>query len=126
MSLTFSTRSACEHQLDANQTELSCLAAALGATATHRARYPGWDYAPVSPVREVWIRESQRLLGVTPSVEVIHAGLECGILCGKRPGLDMISVGPDMRDIHTPREQLSVASTARTYALLEAVVTALS
>ena len=126
VSLTFSTRSACEHQLDANQTELSCLAAALGATATHRARYPGWDYAPVSPVREVWIRESQRLLGVTPSVEVIHAGLECGILCGKRPGLDMISVGPDMRDIHTPREQLSVASTARTYALLEAVVTALS
>lgn len=64
--------------------------------------------------------------GVTPTVEVIHAGLECGILCGKRPGMDMISVGPDMRDIHTPREMLSVDSTRRTYELVCATLAALT
>ena len=124
---SFSSRSASNHQLDATQRELETLASAFpGVTAAHHARYPGWDYAPVSPLREVWVRESERLFGVTPTVEVIHAGLECGILCDKRPGLDIISVGPDMRDIHTPREQLSIPSTARTYALVCAVLQALS
>ena len=98
----------------------------MGGAASHHARYPGWDYAPVSRLREVWTRESRRLFGVTPTVEVIHAGLECGILCGKRPGMDMISVGPDMRDIHTPREMLSVDSTRRTYELVCATLAALT
>lgn len=119
VTFSFSSRSASNHQLDATQAELETLASCFpGVTAAHRSRYPGWDYAPVSPLRDLWIRESQSLLGVTPTVEVIHAGLECGILCDKRPGLDIISVGPDMRDIHTPREMLSIPSTARTYALV--------
>ena len=124
--LSFSSRSASEHQLDRTQRELERLAALVGGAASHHARYPGWDYAPVSRLREVWTRESQRLFGVTPTVEVIHAGLECGILCGKRPGMDMISVGPDMRDIHTPREMLSVDSTRRTYELVCATLAALT
>ena len=124
--LSFSSRSASEHQLDRTQRELERLAALVGGVASHHARYPGWDYAPVSRLREVWTRESQRLFGVTPTVEVIHAGLECGILCGKRPGMDMISVGPDMRDIHTPREMLSVDSTRRTYELVCATLAALT
>lgn len=126
VTLTCSSRSASRHQLDATQQELEALAASFGASVSHRARYPGWDYAPTSPLREVWIHESQRLFQVTPTVEVIHAGLECGILCDKRPGLDIISVGPDMKDIHTPREKLSVASTERTWRLLCAVLTALA
>ena len=124
--LSFSSRSASEHQLDRTQRELERLAALVGGAASHHARYPGWDYAPVSRLREVWTRESQRLFGVTPTVEVIHAGLECGILCGKRPGMDMISVGPDMRDIHTPREMLSVDSTRRTFELVCATLAALT
>lgn len=124
--LSFSSRSASEHQLDRTQRELERLAALVGGAVSHHARYPGWDYAPVSRLREVWTRESQRLFGVTPTVEVIHAGLECGILCGKRPGMDMISVGPDMRDIHTPREMLSVDSTRRTYELVCATLAALT
>ena len=65
-----------------------------------------------------------------PRIEVIHAGLECGILCDKMTAMgqsvDIISVGPDMRDIHTPRERLSIPSVARVYALLTHVVTCLS
>lgn len=127
--LSFSTRSASNNHLDDSERELTELAAVCtgnGANATHRARYPGWDYAPVSPLRELWTAVSERMYGVTPRVEVIHAGLECGILCDKLGEMDVISVGPDMRDIHTPRERLSIPSVARTYALVCAVISELT
>jgi dipeptidase D len=118
---SMSTRSASNSHLDDSQRELEALAMICtgdGANATHRARYPGWDYAPVSPLRDLWTKVSERMYGVTPKVEVIHAGLECGILCDKLGDMDIISVGPDMRDIHTPREMLSIPSTERTYRLV--------
>ncbi|MBQ9779937.1 MAG: beta-Ala-His dipeptidase [Clostridia bacterium] len=122
---SFSTRSACESHLDDAERELTRLAmicTGLSDNATHRARYPGWDYAPVSPIRDLWCQTAQELLGKTPQVEAIHAGLECGILCSKMPGMDIISVGPDMWDIHTPRERLSINSTARLYTTLLCVI----
>lgn len=115
---SMSTRSASNNHLDDSERELYTLAIALGGEATHRARYPGWDYAPVSPLRDLWTRVSERMYGVTPRIEVIHAGLECGILCDKLGEMDIISVGPDMRDIHTPREMLSIPSVERTYRLV--------
>ena len=118
---SFSTRSASNNHLDDSEAEMCALAAAVtgdGNNATHRARYPGWDYAPASSLRELWTAVSERMYGVTPRVEVIHAGLECGILCDKLGDMDIISVGPDMRDIHTPREMLSIPSTERTYRLV--------
>ncbi len=135
--LAFSTRSASSSQLDASERELedlSCVLSTLAeapVTAAHRARYPGWDYAPHSPLRDCWIATSERLLGVTPRIEVIHAGLECGILSDKLTAAlgvtpDIVSVGPDMRDIHTPREILSIPSVERTYRLLSAVLESLA
>ena len=118
---SMSTRSASNSHLDDSERELATLAMICtgdSANATHRARYPGWDYAPVSPLRDLWTKVSERMYGVTPRVEVIHAGLECGILCDKLGEMDIISVGPDMRDIHTPREMLSIPSVERTYGLL--------
>ncbi len=128
--LSFSTRSACEAHLDSAERELSLLGATCSsgvrpAKVSHRARYPGWDYAPLSPIRDLWLSASREMYGVTPRVEAIHAGLECGILLSKMPGMDIISVGPDMWDIHTPRERLGIASTARLYALLCRVITRL-
>ena len=115
---SMSTRSASNNHLDDSERELSVLAAVLGGEATHRARYPGWDYAPVSPLRDLWTRVSEETYGITPRIEVIHAGLECGILCDKLGEMDIISVGPDMKDIHTPREMLSIPSVERTYRLV--------
>ena len=115
---SMSTRSASNSHLDDSERELSALAAVLGGEAAHRARYPGWDYAPVSPLRDLWTRVSEQTYGITPRIEVIHAGLECGILCDKLGEMDIISVGPDMKDIHTPREMLSIPSAARTYRLV--------
>ncbi len=123
---SFSTRSACESHLDDAERELSQLAmicTGLGNNAYHRGRYPGWDYAPVSPIRDLWCRTAAKVLGKGPHVEAIHAGLECGILCSKMPGMDIISVGPDMWDIHTPRERLGIDSTARVYDILCNVIT---
>ena len=56
------------------------------------------------------------------TVETIHAGLECGILSAKKPGLQCISIGPDLFDVHTPRERLSVPSAARTWDYLTALL----
>ena len=123
---SMSTRSASNNHLDDSERELETLARALGGEATHRARYPGWDYAPVSPLRDLWTATSEKLYGVTPRVEVIHAGLECGILCDKLGDMDIISVGPNMRDIHTPREMLSAPSAERTYRLVRETLRALA
>ena len=60
--------------------------------------------------------------GKEPVVETIHAGLECGLLAQKLPGLDAVSIGPDMRDIHSPRERLSIPSVRRTWEYLLAVL----
>ena len=116
-----STRSASANHLNDAEYELDELAYGIlgqDAKVSHRARYPGWDYAPVSPLRNLWSSVNERLYGITPRVEVIHAGLECGILCDKLGEMDIISVGPDMKDIHTPREMLSIPSVERTYRLV--------
>ena len=127
---SFSTRSACETHLDSAERELSMLGDSLTTPdrpicVTHSARYPGWDFAPQSPIRRLWLNTAKEMYGHTPRVEAIHAGLECGILLSKMPGMDVISVGPDMWDIHTPRERLGIESTARVYALLCRVITRL-
>lgn len=60
----------------------------------------------------------QQMYGETPMVEAIHAGLECGIFISKLPGLDCVSIGPDMSDIHTTRETLSISSVERVWSYL--------
>ena len=67
----------------------------------------------------------ERLTGKKPEVVTIHAGLECGLFAEKLPGLDAVSFGPELLDIHTPRERLSISSTARTYAYLCQVIQSL-
>lgn len=127
--LSWSTRSASNSHLDDSEYELDELAAYCTngeKEPRHRARYPGWDYAPVSPLRDLWTKVSEELYGITPRIEVIHAGLECGILCDKLGEMDIISVGPDMRDIHTPREMLSIPSVERTYGLVQKTLTELA
>ena len=61
------------------------------------------------------VSEFKEMYGREPVVEAIHAGLECGLLSDKLPGLDAVSFGPDMEEIHTPNERLSIPSVERTY-----------
>lgn len=81
-------------------------------------KYPAWDYRRESLLRDIMIEESRKVLGREPRVEGIHAGLECGILSHKIPGLDIVSMGPDILDIHTVKERMSISSAKRNYDLL--------
>ena len=119
---TLSTRSSLEAQLDLSIRELDSLADLTGADCRHYARYPGWEFEPASLLREQYIEKFKFLFGKEPTVGVIHAGLECGILSSKMPGMDIISIGPNMYDIHSPNEHLDLASTERVYKAVLAVV----
>ncbi len=111
--LTLSSRSAIESQLDASIDDLDALATLCKGSARHHSRYPGWSYAVESPLRDQYLTAYEGLFGKMPEVSVIHAGLECGIIRSKLPDMDMISVGPNMRDIHSPAERLDLASCER-------------
>ena len=97
----------------------------FGGSFSSHGHYPAWEYRKDSPLRETMVAVFKKLYGKDAVVEAIHAGLECGVLCEKLPGLDAVSLGPDMQDIHTPREKLSVASTERTFNYLCEVLKAL-
>lgn len=95
--------------------QLKSLAALCDATVGIRGDYPGWDYDPDSPLREKMVSIYEEMYGVKPQIEAIHAGLECGIFQSKIRGLDCVSIGPDMQDIHTTRETLSIPSVQRVW-----------
>ena len=120
--LTFSSRSAIESRLDASIDELDALARITGCVTKHYSRYPGWDYAPVSPLRDLYARAYREITGKDAVVDVIHAGLECGIIASKLPGLDVISVGPDMRDVHSPDERLNLSSVETFWQTIEKLI----
>ena len=120
---TLSSRSSIEAQLDLSCREMNALSRLVSADCKHYARYPGWEYAPESALRDRYIAAYKDLFGKEPQVGVIHAGLECGILSSKLQGMDIISVGPNMFDIHSPDEHLDLASCERVWELLLKVIT---
>lgn len=86
------------------------------------AFYPGWEYAKESLVRDICLRAFKDIFGKDAEVKAIHAGLECGFIMEKIPGLDAISFGPNMYNLHSPDEHLSISSTERTFELLKEVI----
>lgn len=122
MSVQSSIRSsvACAKENTIKKMEL--LTKALGGRMEHNGDYPAWPYARTSEFRDLCVKVYKEQYGKEPRVETIHAGLECGILSGKVPGLDCISIGPDMQDIHSPKERLNISSTARVWEFVKAVL----
>jgi dipeptidase D len=110
ITFVFSSRSAIEGQIDASTRELDALARLTGCATRHYSRYPGWNFAPTSALRDAYRNAYAAVTGKTAGVNVIHAGLECGIIYSKKPGMDIISIGPDMQDIHSPKEKLDLSS----------------
>lgn len=98
--------------------KMTSLAVLSGGSAAVSNEYPGWAYAPVSPLRDLFVQVYQEQYGKAPKVETIHAGLECGLFAAKLPGLDCVSLGPTLTDIHTYREHLHISSIQRTWNLL--------
>lgn len=114
----FSLRSSVASQKRMLQERLSCLMERLGGRCEMGSDYPAWEYLPDSPLRERMTAVFRKQYGREPVIETIHAGVECGILSEKLPGLDCVSIGPDLTEIHTPRERMHIASVRRTWELL--------
>lgn len=119
---SFAVRSSVNEEKTALLARLADVAASFGGTCTTHGHYPAWEYRKESRLRDTMCAVWERVSGTAATVVAIHAGLECGLLSEKIPGLDAVSIGPDMQDIHTCRERLSVASTARTFDYVCAVL----
>ena len=124
-SATFSVRSSVNTEKHALLEKLKTLAEFYEGTYTLSGEYPAWEYKKESALRDTMVRVYSEMFGKEPQVLAIHAGLECGLFSEKLEGLDCISVGPDMQDIHTSREKLDIASTERTWKFLLEVLKAL-
>ena len=112
---SFCVRSSVSTQKEMLVARLRCLMAQLGGTVTVSGDYPAWEYRKDSPLRERMVAVFREQYGRDPKVEAIHAGVECGLFAGKLPGLDCVSFGPDLTEIHTCRERMHIASVQRVW-----------
>lgn len=116
--MSFSVRSSVGSRKDMMKKKLSAVTRVLGGSVEFTGEYPAWEYRPESPLRDRMVEVYRRQYNAEPEVVAIHAGLECGLLSDKLPGLDCVSFGPNMKDIHTTKESMSIASVQRTWAFL--------
>ncbi len=114
----FSVRSSVESAKEALLQKLEAICVLAGGSLEVTGEYPGWKYRTDSPLRDKMVRVYQEMYGRMPRVEAIHAGLECGILGSKIQDLDCVSMGPDMHNVHTTEEKLSISSTAKVWEYL--------
>lgn len=96
-----------------------CLIELCGGTCETSSEYPAWEYREESKLREYIAEVYEKEYGKKPVFHAIHAGLECGLFYEKMPGLDIISFGPNIEDIHTPKERMSISSAKRVYGFVK-------
>ena len=120
-----SIRSSVETARDSLSDKIAYLTEFLGGEYERQGVYPAWEYRKDSPLRDKMVEVYEEMYGQKPNVVAIHAGLECGLFYKKMEGLDCVSLGPDMKDIHTSEEVLSISSTERVWKYLVKVLEAL-
>ena len=117
-----SVRSSVDAACSALSDKIEYLTEFLGGDYEVQGAYPAWEYRKESPLRDKMVAVFEEMYGHKPEVVAIHAGLECGLFYKKMEGLDCVSLGPDMKDIHTSEEVLSIASTERVWNYLVQVL----
>ena len=126
LTLASMTRSANAEALEDVVATIESTARLAGAEVEVVRSYPPWrpdlDSQLLARSRETFTR----LFGVEPRLEVVHGGLECAVIGDKLPGIEMISIGPDVEGLHAPGERLSISGTERFYRLLAALLDDLS
>lgn len=102
--------------------KLNYLTGFLGGEYVKRWEYPAWEFKKESKLREHFHKINRELYGSDMKVEAIHAGLECGLLSEKLSDMDIVSIGPDLFDVHTIEERISISSAIRVYKLVEKIL----
>lgn len=118
VTMHFTLRSNKTSALRALEARMNRFFSKISATVTTFGFYPPWEYKKDSELRTVFVEAFSEICDVAPKVEAIHAGLECGLFSSRIEGLDCIAIGPQLYDVHTVSERLSVSSTSRTYSIL--------
>ena len=118
LKFSVSVRSSIASQKEMLIQRVKALLAFGGGTAETRSGYPGWQYVRESVMRERLLAAYREQSGQEGVIAGTHGGLECGLFIEKMPGLDVVSLGPELHNVHSPRERLSVASTERVYQLV--------
>ncbi len=108
-------RSSVNSDLDVLSDHVGAVAKRYGIEVSFCDRYPAWEFIKASKLRDKMCNVYKQMFGSELKIDVIHAGLECGILSDKLPGLDCVSIGPNILDIHTASERLDLKSAERTY-----------
>jgi dipeptidase D len=120
------TRSANEPALDDVLATIEGAAGLAHAEVEVLRSYPPWEPDLDSPLLETARQTFERVNGFEPALEVVHGGLECAVIGGKLPGVQMLSLGPEIVDPHAPGERVSISATQRFYRLLGALLDDLS
>lgn len=115
-------RSSVNASLVSTSRSIQALCRLAGAKAKTRGGYPGWKPVPDAPLVRRATDMYSDLFGTPPEVKAVHAGLECGILVEKLPGLEAVSLGPEIRGAHSPDERASIPSVAKFYRWLSALL----
>lgn len=112
---SFSVRSSVQTEKEYLIDQLRCVVNSAKGYIDVQGDYPAWEYRHDSPLRDIMVDVFEKQYGRKPVIQALHAGVECGLFAGKMPGLDCVSFGPDMKNIHTSRESMDVASVQRTW-----------
>lgn len=102
--------------------KMNLLATTLGGKFELESDYPAWEYCKGSKLEDICVDTYEKLTGKKPVIKALHAGLECGLLLDKMPHAQAISLGPNMYEVHTPNEHLSISSTENTWNYLVAIL----
>ncbi len=116
--ICYALRSNKQSALLALEEKMCAFASSFGAKSESSGHYPPWEFVSDSQMQKLYIETYQEMFGKKPSVEAIHAGLECGMFSSGLRGLDCISFGPIALDIHSVNERLSISSVKETFELV--------
>ncbi len=121
-----SSRSSVGSALAATRRRITAIAELAGATVEHGHGYPGWKPDLKSPLLATVKTVEREVYGHEPKIVAVHAGLECGIIGEKVPGMDMVSIGPQIEAPHSPNERVHIESVGRFWRLLTMLLDRLS
>jgi len=124
--ISTSSRSFRAGELMRAQNDIRALGESCGAKIEDDDGYPGWEPNPTSPLLQTTKQMYEQVYNRAPQVEVVHAGLECGVLAARLPGLDAVSFGPLIRGAHTPEEYVEIASVEPVWKMLTQLLEKLS